>query len=163
MSVITPEYLAKSRTEHGEQSAVFCWAGQNFRKYPVLRWMHAIPNGGGRSPQQGLALKMEGVKGGVADIHLPVVKRYVTNVCAGLYIEMKRANGIPSDVSDAQLEFGKFVTVQGYRWVVCFGWQQAVRLLGSYLDNDVYQMSQYQIAVDIKLRELIQIQSDWQI
>lgn len=126
---ITPESLAKSGTEHGEQMALFCWAQINRELYPVLKWMFAIPNGGGRSAAQGAMLKAEGVKGGVSDVCLPVQRRGY----AGLYIEMKKAKGVPSDVKPEQKEFMGFVKEQGYFADVAFGWTQAVQILEWYL------------------------------
>jgi len=158
MAVLTPEYLARSGTEHGEQAALFCWANKAMwfgfavaddpRSYergalvwsgepvlPVLKWLFAIPNGGGRSAAQGGMLKAEGVKPGVSDICLPVVQ-YGENGhprFTGLYIEMKRAKGVTSDVKPEQEEFIKFVREQGYRAEVCFGWRQAADIIKEYL------------------------------
>ncbi len=128
---ITPESIARTGTEHAEQAAVFCWAAGTPERRKQLRWMYAIPNGGGRSMQQGLALKAEGVKGGVADICLPMPM--LSYGFHGLYIEMKKANGIPSDVREDQLEFGANVTLRGYAWYVAFGWKEAVHLIECYL------------------------------
>lgn len=170
--MITPEYLAKSGSEHGEQSALFCWAAkamwQGFERanvmanymtpppngftgvpvVPELRWMHAIPNGGGRSARQGADLKAEGVKGGVADVCLPVPR----GGFHGLYIEMKKLKGVPSDVSPEQIDFGRFVTGQGYIWRVCFGWKQAATLVEAYLTGVPYALSPHQQKVLDKLR-----------
>lgn len=145
---ITPEYLARSGTEHGEQSALFCWAANNRRKYSDLRWMYAIPNGGDRKVSVAAALKVEGVKAGVADVCLPVPRHangYMAE--AGLYIEMKRVDGVPSNVSDNQLDFGAFVTLKGFHWYVAFGWVQAVHLVECYLTNKVPTLSAHQQTV----------------
>jgi hypothetical protein len=101
---VTPDQLAKSGSEHGEQRALFAWlawaelygfeAAWDDRTYagtwepglvtyavPELRWCHAIPNGGSRGDDkrsraiQGGKLKAEGVKPGVLDVFLPVVVR----------------------------------------------------------------------------------------
>lgn len=97
---MTPDELAKSGSEHGEQRALFAWAkcaqfygfahAWNDATYscepelatwhPVLElaWMHAIPNGGSRGDDaksramQGAKLKAEGVKKGVLDVFLPL-------------------------------------------------------------------------------------------
>lgn len=147
-NVITPEYLARSGTEHGEQAAVFCWAAMNRQRFPDLRWMHAIPNGGDRKVSVAASLKAEGVKGGVADIFLPV-PRYANGYMAeaGLYIEMKRANGVPSNVSHQQLDFGAFVTLKGFHWYVAFGWQQAAALIEAYLTGQAPVLTPHQQTV----------------
>lgn len=150
-TAITPEYLARSGTEHGEQMAVFCWAAGARAQVPDLRWMYAIPNGGGRSMSQGSALKAEGVKKGVADICWPVPR----GEFAGLYIEMKKLNGVPSDVSDEQADFGAFVILKGYQWRVCFGWLQATALLYAYYEGAEYVMSPHQNTVHDRVMELV--------
>jgi hypothetical protein len=153
---ITPEYLARSGTEHGEQAAVFCWAALNRLAYPGLRWMFAIPNGGGRSMAQGNALKAEGVKGGVADICWPQPnRRHGELMFHGLYIEMKRADGVPSDVSADQFAFGAHVTLQGYAWYVAFGWQQAIAIITRYAAGELPELSPHQQKVHEKMMELV--------
>lgn len=155
---ITPDYLARTGTEHGEQAALFCWAAQNIKHFPTLRWMFAIPNGGGRSMTQGAALKAEGVKGGVADICLPTpsIERLIAGVrFHGLFIEMKRAAGVPSDVSADQLAFGAHVTLQGYAWYAAFGWQQAVSIITQYLDCLQMQLTPHQQKVHDKMMEIV--------
>jgi hypothetical protein len=152
---ITPEYLARSGTEHGEQAALFCWAAQHRNLYPTLKWMFAIPNGGGRSMAQGSQLKAEGVKGGVADVCWPQPnKRHSELMFHGLYIEMKRVDGVPSDVSADQLAFGAHVTLQGYAWYVAFGWQQAVSIIQHYADGQLPPLVPHQQKVHDKMMEL---------
>lgn len=142
---MNPEQLAKSGTEHAEQMALFCWAGlaEQQARFPCLRWLHAIPNAGARGNKVAAAqLKAEGVKAGVADIFLPVpVMRYGKEPddevpCYwwhGLYIELKKAKGVPSDVSKEQIEFAKFVTNESFAWCVAFGYKEATHLIEAYL------------------------------
>jgi len=59
-------------SEHDLQKAIFKWARIYEAKYPDLRWMYAVPNGGHRNKATAARLKAEGVKRGVADIHLPI-------------------------------------------------------------------------------------------
>lgn len=175
---INPEYLSKSGTEHGEQTALFCWAnqarmfgfdtadtmdwygkpasqlqyhGQNYA-IPQLEWMYAIPNGGGRSAAEGGRLKAEGVKGGVADVCLPVPVDHGLAKFHGLYIEMKKAKGIPSNVSDDQIKFARFVLGHYYHWEVCFGWREAAVVIRSYLTGQQYTKSFNQLKVFDRLR-----------
>jgi hypothetical protein len=140
--VITPEYLARSGTEDGEQAALFCWAAQNRMRYPQLKWMFAIPNGGARTPSVAARLKATGVKPGVADICLPVPSRVrvstesvVEEKFSGLFIEMKRKDGRPSDVKPEQREFIRFVVAHGYYAEVAFGWLEAVMIIERYLNG----------------------------
>jgi hypothetical protein len=147
---ISPEYLARSGTEHGEQMAVFCWAAQNQSRYPMLKWMFAVPNGGERSMAGAAALKAEGVKKGVADIFVPYPVWSMDQIAyCGLFIEMKRAHGVPSDFKQEQIDFAVEVRMRDYIWRPCFGWLQAVTLLECYLQSkvDEYVMTEHQEAV----------------
>lgn len=129
---MTPADLAKSGTESGHQRAVFCWAALNQTKWPELRWLHHIPNGGARGDDaktraiRGNALKAEGVRTGVSDLCLPVKR----GQWSGLYIEMKKPGG---KESKEQKEFGEFVKSQGFGYVVCDHWEKAVQVLTEYL------------------------------
>lgn len=131
---MTPEQLAKSGTESGHQRAVFCWAQLNKGRFPELKWLFHIPNGGSRGDDaksraiRGAALKAEGVKKGPADLCLPVKR----GSWSGLFIEMKKPGKIKT-VSPEQKEFGDFVIEQGYGWIACDNWIDAVRILEEYL------------------------------
>lgn len=125
--VIQPEDLAKSGTEHGQQSALFLWAALNRSLYPELKWLHAIPNGGLRSKATAALLRAEGVKTGVSDVFLPV-SRHGQH---GLYIEMKAGKNTPTP---EQKEFMSFVDGQGYRTAVCWTWLEAVQVICDYLN-----------------------------
>ena len=59
---MNPSQIAKSGTEHAIQSAFFAWCALNQTKYPMLKWFHAIPNGGLRDKVTAGKLKAEGVK-----------------------------------------------------------------------------------------------------
>lgn len=147
----SPAGLAQSGTEHGEQSALFAWANRaayvgitladDMAAYampcidpskplalPELLWLHAIPNGGERTRSSAGNMKAEGVKPGVADIFWPVP----SSGKHGLYIEMKRRNGVPSDVNDKQRDFRSFVLTRGYAWCWAKGWLIARDRLISY-------------------------------
>ena len=116
--------------EEAEQIALFRWRDIAVKAIPELRWLHSSLNGVPLSP--GLALKMRrmGMTRGVVDVFLPVVR----NGYAGLYIEMKRRNGVKSDLSDAQSEFIDFARDQGYRAEWCKGWEMAKDMILNYLD-----------------------------
>lgn len=124
---MTPEQLAKSGTEHAHQTALMAWAALNTNKYPELRWLLAIPNGGARSAFTGARLKAEGVKPGVWDLLLPAAS---PRGARGLWIEMKKPGG---KLSDLQHEFGEFVKNQGYYTAVCYSWIEAKEAIEFYL------------------------------
>jgi hypothetical protein len=98
---MTPDQLARSGSEHGEQRALFAWAimaerygfevANDDRAYGAerdalltergwgqpaveLKWLHAIPNGGLRDKVTAGKLKAEGVKRGIPDVFLPLVQ-----------------------------------------------------------------------------------------
>lgn len=71
--------------ESVEQTNLFRWAAYEQGKYPELKLMYHIPNGGSRNRLEAANLKKQGVKSGVPDICLPVAR----GAYHGLYIEMK--------------------------------------------------------------------------
>ena len=74
-------------TEAQHQSALIKWSQlpQIRARYPELKLLHHIPNGGRRDPIEAKHLKAQGVKPGVPDLCLPVARGNFH----GLYIEMK--------------------------------------------------------------------------
>lgn len=117
--------------EETEQILLFQWRDLSVKDIPELRWLHSSLNGVPLSP--GLAAKMRrmGMTRGVVDVFLPIVR----NGYAGLYIEMKRRNGVPSHLSASQKEFIAFAREQGYRAEWCKGWIPARDLILEYLGN----------------------------
>lgn len=136
---MTPEQLAKSGSEHGEQRAFF--AALRTLSAEAEEMCFAIPNGGGRASAgdkrtasiRGSHLKAEGVKAGVPDVMLA----WPFNGYAGLFIEMKRQ-------ADRELErrAGKLgknqepwhdkLRAKGYCVVVCYSWQEAIAAVRTY-------------------------------
>ena len=118
-----------NQTENQEQAALFEWAALMERKYPELRLLHSIPNGGYRPPKTAAILKATGVKAGVPDICLPVAR----GGYHGLYIELKRLNG--GYLSSAQAIWLNNLAKQGYRAVCCKGFEAARDELLTYLKS----------------------------
>jgi hypothetical protein len=120
-------------TEHDEQKRLFNWAERHLGTLPELRNLFAIPNGGSRGDSvksrviTGARLKAEGVKAGVPDIYLAVAR----NGYHGLYIELKRVKG--GRLEDDQIRWLNSLNAQGYRAVVCFGWNDARDVICRYL------------------------------
>ena len=112
--------------EHFEQKALFDWARWESRKVPELALLFAIPNGGKRSKAVAGKLKAEGVKAGVPDICLPVA----CGKYHGLFIELKAEGG---RATDTQMEWIYRLRGHGYCANVCFGWEEAKRIIESYL------------------------------
>lgn len=77
------------RGEDTEQMGVIDWANWNLQRFPELKMLYHVPNGGKRNPAEAARFKAMGVKAGVPDLCLPVPM----NGYAGLYIEMKYGSG----------------------------------------------------------------------
>lgn len=114
-------------TEAEEQRALFQWAALNEKKYPVLKLLHHIPNGGSRNLIEARHLKEQGVKAGVPDIFLPSP----AGMYCGLFIELKRRQR--GEVSAAQHEWLVELNRAGYKAVVCKGWEEASKVILEYL------------------------------
>lgn len=144
MTMYSPERLAQSGTEEGEQTAFFAWLtgpeNEPLRlQFPGLAWAFAVPNGDARGDDsksaaiRGARLKKQGVKAGVFDIFIPQpVGRY-----HGLFIEMKCSGRVEGTkrgvVSDDQTKFGDCVARVGYGTAICYTWIEARDTLLSYL------------------------------
>ena len=118
--------------EDREQKALIKWSQQpEIRgKFPCLKFLYHIPNGGKRDPIEGKHLKQMGVKSGVPDLHFPVpnVKYH------GFYIEMKYGNNKPSE---NQKWWIKRLRKLGHRVEVCYTWQEAAAALVEYISEGV--------------------------
>lgn len=114
-------------SEHAEQVAVIAWRDYNVSRWPCLRWLHAIPNGGHRNIKVARKLKAEGVTPGVSDLCLP----YPARSYHGLYIELKTKTGKATAV---QKEFIAYADTQGYKAAVCYSAQEAIELIEKYLE-----------------------------
>jgi hypothetical protein len=121
--------------EHTEQVALFRLLEKiPYRGGKLRDFCYAVPNGGttgGRSALlAGARRKAEGVTAGVPDIECMIaVPPY-----SGLHIEMKKADGVPSDVSEAQHRMIDRLRSCGRKCEVAFGAAQAWKILAEYLD-----------------------------
>ena len=115
-------------SEAEEQSNLMDWAQWMEGSHPELRLLFHIPNGGSRHPGEAKHLKRQGVRSGVPDLFLPSAH----GIYHGLFIEMKAQGG---RVSDHQREWIKDLNAQGYRAVVCYGFDEARKAIEEYLDE----------------------------
>jgi hypothetical protein len=130
-------YAAKS--EDTEQISVVSWAEWNVSRYPELKWLHHIPNGGSRNKQEAVKLKQMGVKAGVSDLCLP----YPKGIYCGLYIEMKYGSNRQQDTQKAFLsEMAK----AGHYVATCYSAEEAVKVIEEYCrmesaghDEEIYR------------------------
>lgn len=114
--------------ESEEQEALFQWAEAMSGKYPCLKLMYHVPNGGHRSAAVAGKLKAEGVKAGVPDICLPSAR----GGYHGLYIELKAGK---NTATKEQKEWLSALSEEGYKAVVCRGWVKAAEEIKKYLEE----------------------------
>lgn len=118
-------------TEAQEQTTLFQWAAMMAGKWPEMRLLHHIANGGSRNPIEARHLKEQGVKAGIPDLFLPCAR----GGFHGLYIEMKRRKG--GRVSIEQKKAIIALREQGYRVEVCEGWERARDVITAYMEAGV--------------------------
>lgn len=121
----------RKRSEATEQEAVIAWCGWMERQHPELKLLYHIPNGGSRNKIEAANLKRQGVKAGVPDLCLPIPM----NGFHGLYIEMKYGK---NKTTETQEEWLKELKAQGYFTAVCYGAEQAKRMIAGYLNFPGY-------------------------
>lgn len=114
-------------SEHDEQAALFSILDRYEQKYPILHWVHAIPNGSYFHGHWGTIRKAinEGLTKGVWDVFAPIA----VDGKAGLYIEMKFGKG---KLTDNQVAFQNGVG-DAYAWAVCYSAEEAAHAIGEYL------------------------------
>lgn len=115
------------RSEDTEQIAVIQWSEYNMARFPELRWLHHIPNGGSRNKAEAMKLKQMGVKAGVSDLCLP----YPHGIYHGLYIEMKYGKGRRQESQKAFLED---MEEAGHFVCTCYSTEEAVKVLKEYME-----------------------------
>lgn len=132
---MTPEQLCKSGSEDAHQMALFAWSALTHKQYPMLRWLHAVPNGGLRSARTGAKMKATGARKGIWDVCLPVPTFSFDNgrYTAGLYIEMKKPG--TGRLTKEQKEFKLHLDFYGYETAVCFTWEEARDAILAYLER----------------------------
>ena len=108
-------------SEHEEQTALVKWA-----RSKGLDLLFAIPNGEHRSMSVAKRLKAEGVQPGIPDLFLSVARQGAH----GLFIEMKAMKG---NASPLQKAWQAALESQGYRAVVCHGFEAAKAVIEDYL------------------------------
>jgi hypothetical protein len=125
--------------EHAEQVALVQWARLAAGRWPELAFMFSIPNGaklpfittarGKRFSPQAMILLAEGLLPGVADLMIPCARGQYH----GLFLEMKYGSNTLSDVQQA---FGEAVSGFGYLYAVCWGADEAIKMIEDYMEMD---------------------------
>lgn len=117
------------------QAAVFSWAATMDPKYPCLKWLHAVPNGGFRTAKEAVGLQRQGVKAGILDLALDVAR----GGFHGLKIELKKPGGKCKAPSKDQLEYMTFCYEQGYYAFVSNDFEEVKTRIMEYLDGKIVQ------------------------
>ena len=110
-------------TEHQEQSSVVKYC--TLKKIPIFH----IPNGSYKSVTARTKSKQEGLKAGVPDLMLPIPNKNHH----GLFIEMKRVKN--SKVSVHQKQWIELLNKQGYKAIVCYGNNEAIKEIENYIKD----------------------------
>lgn len=122
------KYKAQTASESVEQICLFRWAAYSSGAMPELELLYHIPNGGKRDITTAKRLKAEGVKAGVPDVCLPVPN----GEYHGLYIELKAGRNKTTENQDRWLQA---LEDNGYYTAVCYGWEEASKVITDYLKN----------------------------
>ncbi|MCP4597776.1 VRR-NUC domain-containing protein [Neptuniibacter sp.] len=115
--------------EGNEQAAFFNWL--RVRHPDVFDMAYHVPNGGSRKggAREGARLKAQGVKAGVPDVCIAVAR----GGYLGLYIELKATPPHNSGVQKTQKEWLSRLNAQGYRAVLCKGFDAIRDEVDQYL------------------------------
>lgn len=128
--VTAPANRAKTgkRIQHEAQiqTMLFQWAKLHEYLYPELRLLYHCPNGGSRDAVECYHLKQQGVRAGVPDLILPVARGQYY----GLYLEVKAEGG---RLQDSQKQWLDELNRQGYKAIVCYGFDEAKTAIEEYL------------------------------
>lgn len=114
--------------EEQEQIALISWARLQEQKYPELKLLLHVPNGGKRSKAEAARLKAAGVRAGVPDLFLPIPK----GDYHGLWIELKVK---PNKPTQNQLLWLGALDAHGYACKVCYGFAEAAEAILSYIQG----------------------------
>lgn len=118
--------MAKDQ-EHKLQVSLMQWLAAVHKIEYALTF--AVPNGGHRHPAVAAKLKAEGVKRGVPDVFMAVPR----GDKLGLFIELKTEKGRPTE---EQKTWIKLLNNQGYKAVICKGYDAAKTAIEEYLRGE---------------------------
>jgi hypothetical protein len=118
---------APKRSEHVEAVTLMRVVKLHEAKYPNLRLLFAVPNGGDRNKIVAAKMKAEGVKPGVPDYMLPVSSPGYL----GLAIELKSMTGY---ASTEQKQWIADLRAAGWKAEVCRGWSLAWDVIQQYVE-----------------------------
>jgi len=118
---------AEHPTEHVEATRLMRVVKLHEAKFPALRLLFAVPNGGDRNKLVAAKMKREGVKPGVPDYLLPVAR----GGFHGLAVELKSMTGC---ASREQKQWIEALRAEGWKVEVCRGWEAAWDVVKGYVE-----------------------------
>lgn len=123
----------RCKAEDNAQKAVMMWLGwQKWQGEKLANFVHHSPNGGARSGAEGANFKRMGTKAGFPDLFL-----FIANGgYHGLFIELKRpktATHEQGKLEPSQQMMLERLSGQGYKAVVCYGYDETVQTIKDYL------------------------------
>lgn len=135
-----------SHDESREQRALVAWADKaplpGCPGEKIGEHLAAVPNGGQRSKIEAGIMKAEGVRAGYPDLLLDLAR----GNWHGLRIELKRSAAAgPSKVSPEQRERIERLEGQGYKAVVCRGWDSARAIIEWYVGLPSPQLAKQEV------------------
>jgi len=117
-------------SEYHEQVAIFEWAELQQGKWPELALLNGSLNGVKLTIGQAVKAKKAGMKRGYPDMFLPVARRE----WHGLFIELKVGK---NKASPEQKTWIEALQGQGYCAVICYGANEAIEVIRSYLEHAI--------------------------
>lgn len=114
-------------SEDQEQEIVIQWKELMVNRFPKLKYLLHVPNGGSRHPLEAVKLRRMGVVPGVSDLFLPVARHGYH----GIWIEMKRKHG--GRLSPDQKDWIEGMREEGYKAERANGADEAISILEEYL------------------------------
>lgn len=116
-------------SEDAIQIAIMEWLQTiEYKGETLADYMHHSPNGGVSSARQKAKFKRAGTKSGYPDLQLDIAR----SGYHGLRIELKRLKG--GVVSKEQKRRLEMLKDEGYRAVVCRGYDEAIAEISGYME-----------------------------
>ena len=126
MTALEPNRKKRAEPEYQMQCELFQHLDEWEVDYPILHFIHAIPNGLALAPRTAVKAKKQGVRAGIHDIFAPIKRGDVP----GLYVEMKAGK---NKMTPEQEAFARHLDGQGYQRAVCYSWTDAARIIVDYV------------------------------
>lgn len=120
----------RGQEEHNHQAAFFTILRLNFKRFPELKFIFAVPNAAKRNPQTAAYLKAEGLVAGVPDVIVPMAR----HTFHGAFIENKIGN---NKMQPEQLKFRDFLIKEGYFVKACYSVTEQIKTLEWYLNIEL--------------------------